>query len=212
MAKHLLKNRTIATAQNDVGSSFRIDTTDEAFVSSWMRPSNDIMVTDIDKMIPMENMLTNQVLRAGCRSDLPNRQTRLCLSYMIAGMFASAFLRSRGDLSNDSSTGIIESLSNLRDDDLIAPLIVDLIPVIDRSKGMTEEDFCDDNGNVSIHPGMPLAMKRMSYILCHYSKIFSEGDDVWEGFMHCICKEGHTVKVLSDKDIAVLDPQLMICV
>jgi hypothetical protein len=173
----------IKTVQDDVGFPFRIDTSDVAYVSSWTRPSNDVMVNKVDEMKVIE-MSRNQILRAGYRSDLPNGQPRLCLSYLIAGMFASAF-------SNDKT----------------APLIVDLVPGIHREKGSYNEDFCEENGNVSIVPCMPLAKERMKYILDHYSKIFTEGKDVWDGFLDCIRDERHIVKILDDEDINRLDVQ-----
>ena len=203
-----MEQSIIATAQDDVGSPFRLDTSDVAFVSSWTRPSNDVMETEVDRLVPVENMSTSQVLRAGYRSDLPNGQTRLCLSYLIAGLFLSSFVSTRKDfLCNIAAAGPLpsdDSINN-RNDDLIAPLIVDLIPAMDRRQGSTEEDFCEDNGSVSIHPVLPLVMKRVSYILRNYSKIFSEGNDVWDAFLRCVFEEGHTVKVLSDVDIAALD-------
>ena len=171
------------TVQDDVGFPFRIDTSDVAYVSSWTRPSNDVMVNKVDEMKVIE-MSRNQILRAGYRSDISNGQPRLCLSYLIAGMFASAF-------SNDKTS----------------PLIVDLIPGIDREKGSFNEDFCEGNGNVSIVPCMPLAKERMKYILYHYSKIFTEGKDVWDGFLDCIREERHIVKILDDEDINMLDAQ-----
>jgi len=173
----------IKTVQDDVGFPFRIDTSDVAYVSSWTRPSNDVMVNKVDEMKVIE-MSRNQILRAGYRSDLPNGQPRLCLSYLIAGIFASAF-------SND----------------ITSPLIVDLVPGIDREKGSFNEDFCEENGNVSIVPCMPLATERMKYILNHYSKIFTEGKDVWDGFLNCIHDERHIVKILDDEDINRLDVQ-----
>jgi hypothetical protein len=141
------------------------------------------MVTNVDEMKVIK-MSRNQILRAGYRSDLPNGQPRLCLSYLIAGMFASAFSF-----------------------DKTAPLIVDLIPGIDREKGSFTEDFCEENGSVSIIPCMPLAKERMKYILDHYSKIFTEGKDVWDGFLNCIRDERHIVKILDDEDINRLDLQ-----
>ena len=153
----------IKTVQDDVGFPFRIDTSDVAYVSSWTRPSNDVMVNKVDEMKVIE-MSRNQILRAGYRSDLLNGQPRLCLSCLIAGMFASAFSF-----------------------DKTAPLIVDLVPGIDRKKGSFNEDFCEENGNVSIIPCMPLAKERMKYILYHYSKIFTEGKmygmDFWIAFV-----------------------------
>ena len=158
----------IATAQDDVGSPFCLDTSDEAFVTSWTRPSNDIMVMEADRLVPVENMLTSQVLSAGYRSDLSNGQTRLCLSYLVARLDLSSFVRPRRDfLCNTGVTGPLESddLTNIRNNDLIAPLIVNMIPTIERMQGLTEEDFCDDNGRVSILPVMELVMKCLSYIL-----------------------------------------------
>ena len=183
IAKNLMSDGKIKTVQDDVGFPFRIDTSDMAYVSSWTRPSNDIMVTNVDEMKDIE-MSRNQILRAGYRSDISNGQPRLCLSYLIAGMFASAF-------SNDKTS----------------PLIVDLIPGIDREKGSFNEDFCEGNGNVSIVPCMPLAKERMKYILDHYSKIFTEGKDVWDGFLGCIREERHIVKILDDADMNMLDAE-----
>ena len=62
-----------------------------------------------------------------------------------------------------------------------APLIIDLIPVVNQKKGSTKEDFCEDNGNVGIKPGMPLAMERMKYILHHYSKSSVKAVMYWMG-------------------------------
>ena len=123
-----MEHHVVATAQDDVGSPFRLDTSDEAFVTSWTRPSNDIMVTEADRLVPIENMSTSQVLRAGYRSDLPNGQTRLCLSYLVAGLILSSFVRPRRDFL--CNTGV--NLTNIQNDDLIAPLIVDMIPALER--------------------------------------------------------------------------------
>ena len=167
----------------DVGCPFRIDTFDVAFVSSWPGPSNECMKSDISEM-KVVDMSWNQVLRAGYRRVFPNGPRRLCLSYLIAGMFASVF--------TDGKT---------------APLIIDLIPVVNRKKGSTREDFCEDNGNVGIEPGIPLAMEHMKYILHHYSKIFSEDSDVLNGWMDCIREEGHIVMTLEDDDLKRIDPE-----
>ena len=183
IAKLLMTQRKINTAQDDVGSPFRIDTLDVAFVSSWPRPSNEYMVSNVSEM-KVVDMSRNQVLRAGYRRDCPNGPMRVCLSYLIAGMFASAFT-----------------------DGKRSPLIVDSIPVINRKKGSTSDDFCADNGHVNIEPAMPLTMELMKYILRNYGKIFSEGSDVLKGWMHCIREEGHFVMTLEDDDLKRIDPE-----
>jgi hypothetical protein len=191
-AKELMSNGVVQTSQSDVGFPFRSDKRDIAFVTSWTRPSNDIMVSRPEDMKPIEDMSLEQTLCAGIRSDLPDEKKRVCLSYAIAGLFASSFLM---DTVVDN-----EAIK-------IPPLIVDMIPLFDRKIGSTEEDFCVKNGSVDISHGLPIIKKRISYILRNFLRIFTEGTEVLNAFIGCIREEGHIVKFLNDEDMAVLDPQ-----
>jgi hypothetical protein len=143
-------------------------------------------------MKPIEEMSLDQTLCAGIRSDLPGGKKRVCLSYAIAGLFASSFLMDT--VVNDEAVKI-------------PPLIVDMIPLFDRKIGSTEEDFCEKNGSVDISHGLPVIKKRISYIIRNFSKIFTEGSEVLNAFIGCIQEEGHIVKILNDEDMTVLDPQ-----
>ena len=77
----LMTNGDIETAQRDVGFPFHSDMRDIVFATLWPRPSNDIMVDRVKDRIPMEGMSLDQSLCAGIRSDLPDGQKRVCLSY-----------------------------------------------------------------------------------------------------------------------------------
>ncbi len=166
-----------------MGHPFRVVTRNIAIVNSWTRPSNDIMISSVEEMKTVYPT-TSQLLRAGVHSDKEVGQPLLCLSLLIAGLKAAPFM--------------IEQ---------IAPLIVDLIPAVNRIKGTTRNgDFDELNGNVNIGPIMELAMSRMSYILRHYSIILSEGQDVWNAWISCIRREGHIVMTLEDQHISALDP------
>lgn len=190
--KELMSNRVIETAQRDIGFPFRSDKLDMVFATSWPRPSNDIMVNSVENLNPMEELPFDQSLCAGIRSDLPDGRKRVCLSYGIAGLFASSFLM---------HVAVKNEIMK------IAPLIIDMIPLINRKIGSTEEDFDAENGNVDISPGMPVIMKRISFVLRNFTKVFSEGAEVWNAIIACIREEGHIVKVLNDDDMTILDPQ-----
>lgn len=185
MAKQFMLEGTIKTAQDDVGFPFRIDTSDVAICSSWTRTSNDVVVTTVDEMNPV-SMTMNQVLRAGVRTEQGTSRIRLTL--LILGLLASAFLIS------------------VNEGDMIAPLIVDTIPVMNRTKGDDSNDFRKESGDVSIQTAWPLILLRISYILKHYTKIFIEGNEVLEGFMRCVLLEKHVFLTLKDEDISRLDP------
>ena len=184
VVKQLMLEGTIKTAQDDVGHPFRIRSSNIAIVNLWTRASNDIMVSSVEEMTTI-HPTTSQLLRAGVNCDKRVGPPRMCLSLLIAGLKASAFM--------------IEN---------IAPLIIDLIPGINRIKGTTcGDDFDERNGSVEVRQVMPLAMPRMKYILQHYSKILSEGKDVWDAWMECIRQEGHIVMTLDDAQISLLDPE-----
>ena len=174
----------VNTVQDDVGHPFRVVTRNIAIVNSWTRPSNDIMISSVEEMKTVYPT-TCQLLRAGVHSDKEDGQPLLCLSLLVAGLKAAPFM--------------IEQ---------IAPLVVDLIPAVNRIKGMTRrDDFDEMNGSVHIGPIMQLAMSRMSYILQHYSIILSEGQDVWNAWIACCRQEGHIIMTLDDEHISVLDPE-----
>ena len=140
------------------------------------------MVNLVKDMIPVRNMNLSQILRAGVRSDLPNGQKRLCLSYLIAGLFASAFL-----VNNCS------------------PVIFDLIPCFKRKQGTTEEDFEEENGSIDIKDCMPLSMRMIEYTLNNYSKIYVEGQDVMTAFLDYIKEKEYITVRLSDAQMDMID-------
>ena len=90
---------------------------------------------------------------------------------------------------------------------MVAPLIVDIIPVMNRTKGNDSDDFNKRNGDVSINTAWKLIMPRISYVLKHYTKIIIEGADVLMGFMKVIRLEKHIIMTLEDEDISRLDPE-----
>ena len=163
IAKQLMSDGIVNTSQDDVGAPFHLNSINVAYVSSWTRPSNCIMVSLVKDMIPVRNMNLSQILRAGVRSDLPNGQKRLCLSYLIAGLFATAFLV------NDCS-----------------PVIFDLIPCFKRKQGTTEEDFEEENGSINIKDCHALSTRMIEYTLKNYTKIYAEGEDVRTAFLDYI--------------------------
>jgi hypothetical protein len=178
----LMKEGNINTCQDDIGHPFRIDTSNVAIVSSWTRTSNSIMVSSTDEMMSV-SMTRNQVLRAGVND------TRICISILVLGLLASAFVTS------------------INGSKIVSPLIIDMIPSMKRTKGSSSDDFSMKNGDVSIQAIRSMVTDRISYILKHYDKIFADGADVLKGFMSCICLEKHIVVTLEDEDILRLDPK-----
>ena len=114
--KKLMLEDKINTAQDDVGHPFRRRTRTVAIVSSWTRPSNNIMVSSVDEMMPV-NMTLDQILRAGCNN------LRVCISVLVLGLIASAFTTS------------------VNGSDMIAPLIVDMIPAMNEQKDPVQVTF-----------------------------------------------------------------------
>jgi hypothetical protein len=186
IAKEMMIDGIIKTSQDDVGFPFCLNTLDVAICSSWTRPSNESTVTSVDGMMPVF-MTMNQVLRAGFRTE--NGTSLIRLTLLILGLIASAFVTS------------------VNGRDVIAPLIVDIIPVMNRTKGNDSDDFRKENGDVSINTAWQLIMPRISYLLTHYNKIIIEGADVLMGFMRCIQLEKHIIMTLEDEDISRLDPE-----
>ena len=119
----------------------------------WRLRNQVFRLNSVEDLKPMEELPFDQSLCAGIRSDLPDGQKHLCLSYGIAGLFALAFL---------------VHIANKNEILKLAPLIIDMIPLINRKIGSTEEDFDAENGNIDISPGMPVIKKRVSYILRNF--------------------------------------------
>ena len=65
IAQQLMSDGIVNTSQDDVGAPFRLNSINVAYVSSWTRPSNCIMVNLVKDMIPVRNMNLRQILRAG---------------------------------------------------------------------------------------------------------------------------------------------------
>ncbi len=181
VAKQLMLDGTIKTAQDDVGYPFRIDTSNVAIVLSWTCMSNGVMVSSVDDMKTVK-IATNQVLHAGFNN------MQLCTSLLISGLLACAF--------TISINGHV-----------IPPLIVDIIPAMKQSKGSSSDDFCKENGDVTTETIVSLAMPRISYILKNYTKIFIEGADMLKGLLSCVRVEKHTLMTLEDDNILQLDPK-----
>ena len=187
-AKQLMVEGRIQTSLDDVGSPFRIPTTNTAIVTTWPRPSNENMVESTEEMKAVECMSLNESLRAGYRRDTDDGPVRLCLTYLILGLLASAFV-------------------TIVADQKIAPLVVDLIAVHNRKKGRKSEDFSEENGSVSIEHGKSLAMDCVRYILLHYDKIYAEGAETMDAFMECSRDDGHIVMTLEEEDLNELDSE-----
>ena len=142
------------------------------------------MVSSVNEMMTID-MSSNQILRAGYQNINGTNETRLCLSILIAGLFASAFITNKRK----------------------APLIIDMIPLMNRIKGTPDEDFCKKNGRISIKDGEPLIKERARYILKNHNKIFSEGDEVWKVWLKSIQEDKHIVMTLEDAHLKRIDPE-----
>lgn len=174
------------TISGHPGHSFLYETSESAWVGSWIRVSNDIMWSTVDAMRFYENVHLNQILQAGVRSnDTP--RPRLCLTYYIAAVIASQLM-----------------LTSTR-----PPLIVDLQQCMHRRQGdRPRDDFNPALGNLDAGPFLAMIYLIIERILRRYKYVFLDGMSVLQHFIDYIATDPsrYIVVRLSDEEIESFDP------
>ena len=187
MARTVMANGTANTSHGNPGHSFLFETSESAWVGSWIRISNDVMRSTVDAMSFYQNVNLNEILQAGVRSnDTP--RPRLCLTYLIAGVIASQLM--------------LTSIRNL------PPLIVDLQSCMNRRQGGRRgDDFNTALGDVDITPFLDMAHLIIRRILRNYKYVFLDGFSVLQAFIDYIATEPrrYIVARLTDQMIDTFD-------
>ena len=176
------------TISGHPGHAFLFDTSESAWVGSWIRLSNDVMRSSAAAMRFYENVQLNQILQAGVRSnDTPH--PRLCLTYYIAAVIASQLMLT----------------STTR-----PPLIVDLQQCMHRRQGdRPSDDFNPALGNLDAGPFLDMIYLIIRRILRKYKYVFLDGMSVLQHFIDYIATKPrgrYIVARLSDEEIATFDP------
>jgi hypothetical protein len=175
------------TISGHPGHAFLFDTSESAWVGSWIRLSNDVMRSSAAAMRFYENVQLNQILQAGVRSnDTPH--PRLCLTYYIAAVIASQLMLT----------------STTR-----PPLIVDLQQCMHRRQGdRPSDDFNPALGNLDAGPFLDMIYLIIRRILRKYKYVFLDGMSVLQHFIDYIATKprGRYIVVrLSDEEIKSID-------
>ena len=110
---------------------------------------------------------------------------RLCLTYLIYGVMANQLM-----------------LGGNR-----PPLIIDIIPCMDRRQGSNCDDFDKTLGNEYIDPILDMAYLIIAYILARYNYVFLDGVTVLNAFLSFIATKAEEWKlvILSNEIIALFD-------
>ena len=175
------------TISGHPGHSFCYETSESAWVGSWIRVSNDIMRSTAAAMRFYENVQLNQILQAGVRSnDTPH--PRLCLTYDIAAVIASQLM--------------LTSAAR-------PPLIVDLQQCMHRRQGdRPRDDFNPALGNLDAGPFLVMIYLIIRRILRKYKYVFLDGISVLQHFIDYIATKPrgrYFVLRLSDEEIELID-------
>jgi hypothetical protein len=176
---------TANSCHNHPGHAFLFETSESTWVGSWIRVSNDVMVSTADAMTFYENVDLNQILQAGVRSnDTPH--PRLCLTYFIAAVIASQLM-----------------LTSSR-----PPLIVDLQSCMNRRQGPRPgDDFRPALGDVDITPFLLMVHLIICRILRKYKYVFLDGFSVLQNFIDYLATKPnrYIVARLDDEMIETFD-------
>jgi hypothetical protein len=126
MIKSKFKDRAVTLSLKDPGANMRKETNKAAIITSWVRSGNELVIRDPNDMGPSTaNLTRSQVLAAGFRKYGDGvDQKRVCLSYAIAGLVATAY----SDTEKPSPP----------------PLIIDLVPA------HTQTEFNKKSGSARI--------------------------------------------------------------
>jgi hypothetical protein len=93
MIKSKFKDGAVTLSLKDPGANMRKEMNKAAIITSWVRSGNELVTRDPNNMGPTANLTRSQVLAAGFRKyDDGVDQKRVCLSYAIAGLVATAYL------------------------------------------------------------------------------------------------------------------------
>ena len=125
MIKTKFKDGAVTLSLKDPGANMRTTTNKAVIINTWVRSGNELVTRDPNNMGPTANLTRSQVLAAGFRKygDGVDKK-RVCLSYAIAGLIATAYL----DTDNPSPL----------------PLIIDLVPA------HTQTEFNKKSGSARI--------------------------------------------------------------
>jgi hypothetical protein len=176
--KRKFKDGAVTLSLKYPGANLRMETTDVAFLNSWVRSGNQHVTLDPNDMHPTANLTRSHVLAAGFR-EYGEDMTRVCLSLAYTGIMAMAY------------TNIGKPLP--------PPLILDLVPAHTQTEfNKKSGSACIDASNTDI---VELIIDHV-FATCNYALI--EG---WDNIMiikKVIRKLGLVSIFLSDKVISGL--------
>ena len=147
----------------------RKETNKAAIITSWVRSGNELVTRDPNNMGPTANLTRSQVLAAGFRKYGDGvDQKRVCLSYAIAGLVATAY----SDTEKPSPP----------------PLIIDLVPA------HTQTEFNKKSGSARIDASnTDVAELIIQHVFASYNHAFIEG---WDN-INILKKVIHKLKLVS---------------
>ena len=87
------KDGAVTLSLKDPGANMREEMNKAVIINTWVRSGNEIVTLDANDMGPTANLTRSQVLAAGFRKyGVGNDISRVCLSYAITGIIATAYL------------------------------------------------------------------------------------------------------------------------
>ena len=174
------KDGAVTLSLKDPGANMREETIKVAMINSWVRSGNEHVTLDPNDMGPTANLTRSQVLAAGFRKYGDGvDQKRVCLSYAIAGLVATAY----SDTDKPSPP----------------PLIIDLVPA------HTQTEFNKKSGSARIDASnTDVAELIIHHIFAAYNHVFIEGWDNIKLIKKVIRKLGLVSIFLSDDVICIL--------
>ncbi len=169
MIKTKFKDGAVTLSLKDPGANMRTTTNKAVIINTWVRSGNELVTRDPNNMGPTANLTRSQVLAAGFRKygDGVDKK-RVCLSYAIAGLIATAYL----DTDNPSPL----------------PLIIDLVPA------HTQTEFNKKSGSARIDAiNTDVAELIIQHVFAAYDHAFFEG---WDN-INILKKVIHKLKLVS---------------
>ena len=151
MIKSKFKDGAVALSLKDPGANMREEMNNAVIINTWVRSGNEIVTLDPNDMGPTANLTRSQVLAAGFRKYGDGvDQKRVCLSYAIAGLVATAY----SDTDKPSPP----------------PLIIDLVPA------HTQTEFNKKSGSARIDASNTDVVELIiQHVFAAYDHAFIEG-------------------------------------
>jgi hypothetical protein len=178
MIKSKFKDGAVTLSLKDPGANMREEMNKAVIINTWVRSGNEIVTLDANDMGPTANLTRSQVLAAGFRKYGDGvDQRRVCLSYAIAGLIATAY----SDTDNPSPP----------------PLIIDLVPT------HTQTEFNKKSGSARIDASNTDVVELIiQHVFAAYDHAFIKGWGNIKLIKKVIQKLGLVSMFLSDATIS----------